>query len=199
MFSSFAAIGSSQPLCRLGKRMEIAIRNYLAGSYLLESSPQNWDAIVILDSELCESEFINEYTRNHLFLRFDDVVTPATGKRPPTVDQIESAMNFASDSDRLLVCCRAGQSRSAATAFSIAYDKLGVDTAIGLLNPKRHAPNTLIIDLAANIIDDPMFATTFHDWQNANLHIRLTDYVEEVANEMDVLESNGARNRIVHS
>ena len=179
--------------------MEIAIRNYLAGSYLLESSPRTWDAIVILDAHLPESEFVNEYTRNHLFLRFDDITSSAFGKRPPTVDQIESAMRFASDSERLLVCCRAGQSRSAATAFSVAFNKLGADVAIGLLNPKRHSPNTLIIDLAANIIDDPIFATTFHDWQTANSHIRLTDYLDEIENEMDVLESNGARNRIIQS
>jgi len=98
-----------------------------------------------------------------------------------------------------MVCCRAGQSRSAATAFSIAFNKLGADAAIELLNPKRHSPNTLIIDLAANIIDDPMFATTFHDWQTANSHIKLTDHLDEIETEMDVLESNGARNRIIQS
>ena len=177
--------------------MEIAIRSYLAGSYLLESSPRTWDAIVILDSQLREPEFVNEYSRKHLFLQFDDITTSAIGKRPPTGDQIESALRFASDSDRLMVCCRAGQSRSAAIAYSIAFNKLGADAAIELLNPKRHSPNALIIDLAANIIDDPMFATTFHGWQTANSHIKLTDHLDEIETEMDVLESNGARNRIV--
>ena len=176
--------------------MKIAIHNYLAGSYLLESLPRTWDAIVILDSQLREPEFVKEYSRNHLFLRFDDITTCAFGKRTPTVDQIESALSFAADSDRLMVCCRAGQSRSAAIAFSAAFNKFGADAAIGLLNPKRHSPNTLVIDLAADIIDDVMFATTFHGWRTANTHIRLTDYVDEIENEMDDLESNGARNRI---
>ena len=177
--------------------MEIAIHNYLAGSYLLESSPRIWDTIVILDSNLRESGFVNEHSRSHLFLRFDDITSPATGKQPPTSDQIESAISFTADSDRLMVCCRAGQSRSAATAFSIAFNKLGGDAAIALLNPKRHSPNSLIVDLAANIIDDPLFPAVFHDWKTANSHIKLTDHLDEIETEMDILESKGARNRIV--
>ena len=96
-----------------------------------------------------------------------------------------------------MVCCRAGQSRSAATAFSIAFNKLGGDAAIALLNPKRHSPNSLIVDLAANIIDDPLFPAVFHDWKTANSHIKLTDHLDEIETEMDILESKGARNRIV--
>ena len=71
------------------------------------------------------------------------------------------------------------------------------DAAIALLNPKRHSPNSLIVDLAANIIDDPMFPTVFHGWKTANSHIKLTDHLDEIETEMDVLESKGARNRIV--
>lgn len=179
--------------------MEIVIRNYLAGSHLLESDAKRWDAIVILDSNLRASEFVENHSRNSLVLHFDDVTTPTNGKRPPTADQVESAIKFAADSDQLMVCCRAGQSRSAATAFSIAFQKLGSDAALGLLNPKRHSPNSLIIDLAATIIDDPMFGTVFHDWQTTNSHIKLTDYLDEIENEWGVLESNGARNRIIRS
>ena len=178
--------------------MEILIRNYVAGSYLLESNPNSWDAIVILDSNTHASEFVDQHTRNSLILKFDDVTTSGNSKRPPTIDDVKSAIEFATNSDRLLVCCRAGQSRSAATAFSIAFQKLGSDVALELLNPKRHAPNPLIIDLASNIIDDPMFATIFHDWQSTNSDTKLTDYLDEIASEMDVMEANGARNRIVH-
>lgn len=179
--------------------MEIAIHNYLAGSHLLESTPRVWDAIVILDSNLRESDFVANHARKHLILQFDDVTAAATGKRPPTIEQIESAIKFASDSDRLMVCCRAGQSRSAATAFSIAFQEIGSDAAIALLNPKRHSPNSLIIDLAANIIDDPKFHTIFDEWRTTNSQIKLSDYVDEIQIEMDILESNGARNRILQS
>ena len=85
------------------------------------------------------------------------------------------------------------------TAYSIAFQRLGSEAAIELLDPKRHSPNSLIIDLAANVIDDPMFGTIFHGWKSANQHIRLADYLYEIASELDVLESNGACNRIVQS
>ena len=179
--------------------MEIAIRNYVAGSHLLESDPQLWDAIVILDSNLRESEFVENHTRNNLFLRFDDVTTTTHGKRSPTVEDVKLAIQFATDSACLMVCCRAGQSRSVAIAFSIAFHTLGADAAIELLNPKRHSPNSLIIDLASSIIDDPMLATTFHNWQTANSHIKMIDYIDEIEREMDALESNGARNRIIQA
>ena len=177
--------------------MEIAIRNYIAGSHLLESNPSSWDAIVILDSNLRETEFIATHTRNNLILRFDDVTTSTQGKRPPTGEDVRSAIQIAAESDRLMVCCRAGQSRSAAIAFSIAYQELGEAAAIELLNPTRHSPNSLIIDLAATIIDDPMFLTTFYNWKAANSHIKLIDFADEIGHEMDLLELNGARNRIV--
>ena len=96
-------------------------------------------------------------------------------------------------------CCRAGQSRSVAIVFSIAHHRLGADAALELLNPRRHSPNSLIIELAATIIEDPMFATTFQNWQAANEHIRLIDYVDEIERELNVLESNGAHDRIVQS
>ena len=179
--------------------MEIVIRNYLAGSHLLESYPNSWDAIVILDSNLRESDFIDTHSRKSLIPHFDDVTSSKAGKQPPAIDQVNSAIQFANDSNRLMVCCRAGQSRSAAIAFSIAFQKLGSDAAVGLLNPKRHSPNSLIIDLAATIIYDPMFATIFHDWQKANSHVRLTDYIGEIEHEMDTLESSGARNRMVQT
>ena len=179
--------------------MEISIRNYVAGSYLLESDDHPWDAIVILDSTLRESEFVENNTRNSLFLRFDDVTTETQGKRSPTVDDVRLALQFATDSHRLMVCCRAGQSRSAAMAFVIAYQKMGAETAIGLLNPRRHSPNQLIIDLASAVIDDPAFSTVFHDWLTANSNIRLIDYVDEIERELNAIESNGARNRIAQA
>jgi len=137
--------------------MEIAIRNYIAGSLELESNPRVWDTIVILDSHCRESQFVRTHARSSLILGFDDITTSTQGKRSPTAEDVDSAIQFASESDHLLVCCRAGQSRSAAIAFTIAFQQLGADTACGLLNPKRHSPNSLIIDLAANVIDDPLF------------------------------------------
>ena len=99
--------------------MNIVIRNYLSGSFLLEQEPGVWDAIVILDSGMSNTGFVAQRARRHLYLQFDDVDSDAHGKRMPTSDDIRSALQFAQGSQNLIVCCRAGQSRSAATAFLI--------------------------------------------------------------------------------
>ena len=136
------------------------------------------------------------YSRRHLYLRFDDVLLATPGKRPPTIQDIQKAMNFATDSENLLVTCRAGQSRSVATAFLIAFQQVGSDAAVSLLNPKRHSPNSLILKLGEKLVDAPILLSTFNDWRDSNLDIRLMDYVDEIEREYDELELLGAKNRI---
>jgi hypothetical protein len=177
--------------------MKIVIRNYLAGSFLLEQEPSMWDAIVILDSGLSHTDFVDKHARRHIYLRFDDVDGVAKGKRMPTLDDIRDAEEFATQSENLMVCCRAGQSRSAAIAFVIGYQRLGPDAACRLLNPERHIPNSLIVDLGAHLNDDPSLVPTFTKWQADNRHIKLSDHFDDIECEFDELEFQGARNRIV--
>lgn len=177
----------------------IVIRNYLSGSYLLEQEPDTWDAIVILDSGLSHTDFVAQHARKHVFLHFDDVDSSIRGKRPPSTNDVKSALDFAADSRNLLVCCRAGQSRSAAIAFVICFQQLGAEAACQLLNPRRHVPNPLIVELAASLVDEPTLCQVFKSWQSDNQHIRLSDYFDDIEREFDALEMQGARNRIVNS
>ena len=94
--------------------MDIVIHSYLSGSFLLEKEPNAWDAIVVLDSTMVHSEFVANHTDRHIYLRFDDVVVPNQRERMATLYDVEYALDFASNSKNLAVCCRAGQSRSAA-------------------------------------------------------------------------------------
>ena len=179
--------------------MNIVIRNYIAGSFLLESQPKVWDAIVILDSNMAHTDFVAQHSRRHLYLRFDDVHSDDHGKRTPTITDVQSALDFAAQSQNLMVCCRAGQSRSAATAFLICHQQLGCDAARGLLNSKPHIPNSLVVDLGARLIDDPSVMQTFTKWQADNKHVKLSDHLDDIEREFDELELQGARNRIVNS
>lgn len=179
--------------------MNIAIHNYLSGSFLLENKPNTWDAIIILDSGISHTDFVSQHARRHLYLRFDDVALQTQGKRAPTSQEIQSALEFATTSQNLMVCCRAGQSRSAATAFVICYQLQGPEAAFKLLNPERHIPNSLVIALGASMVDDPSIRETFAKWQEDNRHIKLADCMEDIGREFDELERLGARNRIVGS
>ena len=178
--------------------MEIAIRNYLSGSVLLENEPNVWDAIIILDTGISPTEFVAKHAKRHLYLRFDDITSNTPGKRTPTAEDLQSALDFAAESENLLVCCRAGQSRSAATAFIICHQRLGADAARGLLQPERHIPNSLLVDLAAQALNDSSILDTFNQWRTEHQHIKLSDHMDAIEREFDELESQGGRNRIVH-
>lgn len=177
--------------------MNIVIRNYLSGSFTLESEPKKWDAIVILDPALVHSDFVAQHAKRFLYLRFDDVEGNFQGKRAPTTNDLRAAIEFAKQSENLLVCCRAGQSRSAATAFLICHTLCGADAACELLDPKRHIPNALIIELGARLTEDDSVRQTFHKWQVDHKNIKLNDYYNDIESEFDELEAKGARNRIV--
>ncbi|NLS96344.1 MAG: dual specificity protein phosphatase family protein [Planctomycetaceae bacterium] len=179
--------------------MNIVIHNYLSGSFLLEREPGVWDAIVILDSGISHTDFVAQHARRHLYLRFDDVDSDIPGKRTPTAHDIQSALDFATQSQNLMVCCRAGQSRSAATAFLVCHERIGVAAARQLLNPRRHIPNSLVIDLGARLIDNLLVLQTFAEWQAENKHIRLSNHLDDIERDFDELERQGARNRIVEA
>jgi predicted protein tyrosine phosphatase len=176
--------------------MKIEIHNYLSCSFLLENEPDQWDSIVILDSKLPESQFVIDQSRRFLQLSFDDITSPVSGQVAPYSDAIEQAIQFGTESEKLIVCCRAGQSRSSATAFSVLYEKLGSQAALELLNPKRHSPNYLILQIADRIIDRPGILDAYDEWGSSAGDIRLLDYLEEIEAEYNVLRSQGAENRI---
>ena len=176
--------------------MKIEIHNYLSCSHLLEIQSGDWDSIVILDSSLERSPFVDLHSRNTLQLVFDDITVPAASRTMPEQSQIESALEFGLRSDKLIVCCRAGQSRSAAVAFAIVFEKQGEQKAMSILNPKRHAPNYKVLQLADAVIERPGLLNAYDKWTRDNGAIRLTDYLDEIASQYDQLESMGARDRI---
>lgn len=145
------------------------------------------------------SDFVPSHSRRSLLVHFDDVTSPTPNKVEPTLDPVSKAIKFGFKSDKLIVCCKAGQSRSAAVALSIAYDKLGKNLAFAILNPKRHSPNVRILQLADEVIDRPSLLDHYDEWGIENGDIRLTDFLDEIESEYDELERMGARDRISSS
>ncbi|NQT13566.1 MAG: dual specificity protein phosphatase family protein [Planctomycetes bacterium] len=177
--------------------MDIRICGYLSASFLLEHEPLKWDALVVLDAKVIATDFVQSHTRKHLFLRFDDIERPTGNRRLVTSDQLARGLEFAKDSSRLLISCRAGQSRSAALAYLIACRDLGVDAAQKMIDPKRHVPNRLVVSLGAALLDVPDVLDAFHRWREAHRRIVLSDYYDEIEREFDDLVARGAVDRIV--
>jgi len=133
----------------------------------------------------------------HLILKFDDICTQHHGKTEPALSHIQSALEFADQSDNLMVCCRAGQSRSAALAYILSYHYMGEQIALQMLNPKRHIPNKHLIDLASHLDQGENLIASFLNWTEQHKQVRLSEYYDEIEAEYDDLESRGARNLIV--
>lgn len=177
--------------------MRILVRNYVAASFLLEQEPGVWDVIAILDTGLVHTDFVAQHARRHIYLRFDDVLADSQTQRAATQSDVQQAVEFAEESANLLVCCRAGQSRSAALAYAIGHQHGDRESALQLLDPTRHCPNQQVVSVAAKLLDEPDVAETFEYWKAANSDIHLADYVDEIEREFEELEQRGARNRIV--
>jgi predicted protein tyrosine phosphatase len=176
--------------------MELRVGGYVAASFLLEREPNQWHALVLLDSHKEATDFVRDRARSHLVLRFDDIEEPHPNKQTPTRTQISQALEFARGKDRLLVSCRAGRGRSVALAYLIACQEHGASEGLKLLDPTRHRPNRLVIRLGDTLLDALGALDQFDDWRKRHAHIPLSDYYDEMEKEFEALEAQGATNRI---
>ena len=176
--------------------MQIRIGSYVAASFLLENDPNEWHALVLLDSNVQATQFVEMHAQSYCYLRFDDVEQYVSNKLCPSDAAIDQGLRFAEGKDKLLVSCRAGQSRSVAMAYLIACRMQGTSDALKLLNPARHRPNRLIVSIGSALLPVPDALDKFDEWRQQNAHVRLSDHYEEIERELDVLELQGATNRI---
>ncbi|WP_439622698.1 hypothetical protein [Gemmata sp.] len=176
--------------------MEIRIAGYVAASLTLEREPARWHALVMLDSDVRETDFVPAHTRSHLFLRFVDIEEPRESKHLPSKSLLRDALQFAHGKDKLLVSCRAGRGRSVAVGYTIACQQLGVAEAVKFLDPTRHRPNQLVVRLGSELLEDSTALTEFERWRRDNANVRLSDFYDAMEREFDALEAQGATNKI---
>lgn len=176
--------------------MEVKIHNYLAASWLLETEPGDWDIIVILDSDCQLNPFVAEKAARYLVLFFDDIQAHQTGKRMVNADHIQTALDFSSQSQRLVVSCRAGQSRSAAIGCLVQFFNDPGFKPNQLLDPKRHSPNALVMDQGARLIDNPAIWPLMMKWWRDSAGCRISDYLHLIEAEFDELHRAGAVEQI---
>ena len=87
----------------------------------------------------------------------------------PTMKDIKEILEWALDRDteNLLVACRAGISRSSATAFLIERMKKGPEEAIKVLDINKHTPNRLIIKHGAALLSEPKIRDEIEQYYNS--------------------------------
>ena len=177
--------------------MAVRICSYVSGSFLLEREPTQWDALVMLDSGMDPTGFVEAHARSHLYLCYDDIEQERSGKRPPTPGLIGKGLEFARGKEKLAVCCRAGRGRSAAMAYLIACQERGPAEATKLLDPIRHRPNRLVVSIGDSLLGNVDVLGEFDEWLRRHAHIRPCDYYDQLEAELDALVREGATNRIL--
>ena len=176
--------------------MHLEIHNYRSCSHLLDTQPGQWDVVVILDSALNESGFVKSRARRSLQVFFDDITSPSPNMIAPDTPQVSSAIDFGLTSSKFIVSCRAGQSRSAAIAFAVAYEKLGIANALSILDPEWHRPNERIIKIADGVINRPGIVDAHAEWKS-NIDTPKKGHFLRMAEHIDAtLNKLGARDRI---
>src|SRR5262249_18679657 len=148
------------------------------------------------DSGKRPTGFVETHALSYLYLNFDDIEQPHSSKQPPTSALIAQGLEFARGKDRLLVSCRAGRGRSTGMAYLICCQERGVAEAIQLLAATQRAAMRLVMSLGGAVLSNADVLAQLDGWRDRHRERRLSDYDERSENEFDVLEAQGATDRI---
>lgn len=144
--------------------MDLRIMSHPAACGFLSIHRHEWDVICIVNSDGNAPLQIRTASRLMLPLVFDDIDYPMKGFILPQKDDVQKALEFAADKNRLIVTCQGGMSRSAALGYVILCQRLGAHNAIKYLIPVRHHPNRRIINLAEELTEDRSIYKHYNEW-----------------------------------
>ncbi|MEZ6141916.1 MAG: hypothetical protein R3B84_15195 [Zavarzinella sp.] len=146
--------------------MKIEITSHYGFTDILSSAPASWDLILICSpGGVNPPEEFTSIARRTLHLFFDDHDNPSPGVVLPTIEDIKEAVEWSLSSEKLLVACYMGRSRSAALAYIIQCREVVPEYALQILLPRWHRPNRLIVRIGAEILENPNVLHAFDEWQ----------------------------------
>jgi predicted protein tyrosine phosphatase len=145
--------------------VKIEIRGHPLLPELLTAEPGLWDLLLIGSPGRMEPpEGVASLARRTLRLCFDDCDVPQPGVVLPTADDVRRALEWSADSERLVVSCYLGRSRSAALAYILRCRDCPPQEALRILAPDWHRPNPLIVRLGSELLGNPAIRDECSDW-----------------------------------
>lgn len=149
--------------------MEIKILKHRKAIPFLVSEPKKWDVLFLSNPDdkygIEGSETIVNLAKEYCELLFYDVCFPVGRMGPPTLEDVQKALDFGNGKENLLVTCHGGVSRSSAIAYLIAASRVGGQRALDILDPNIHEPNSLIIKYGEQILGLPVMELV-DNWKN---------------------------------
>lgn len=154
--------------------VKIVIRGHPLLSDLLSAEPKLWDLLLIGSPGGVElPEGVSSLARRTLLLCFDDCDVAGPGVVLPTADDVRRALEWSAASERLVVSCYLGRSRSAGLAYVIRCRDCSPLEALGMLAPDWHRPNSLIVRLGSELLGNPAIRDTCSDWVDCHSRGRI--------------------------
>jgi predicted protein tyrosine phosphatase len=145
--------------------VRIEIRGHPMLPDLLTAEPGLWDLLLIRSPGGVEpSESVLTLARRRLRLCFDDCDVAGPGLVLPTIDDVRRALEWSADSERIVVSCYLGRSRSAGLAYIIRCRDCQPHEALRILSPDWHRPNPLIVGLGSELLGNPTVRDACSDW-----------------------------------
>ncbi len=139
---------------------------------LLMTEPGLWDLLLISSPRGMEPpEGVSSLARRTLRLCFDDCDVARPGVVPPVAADVRRALEWSADSERLVVSCYLGRSRSAGLAYVIRCRDCQPLEALRMLAPDWHRPNPLIVRLGSELLGNPAIRDTCSDWMDRHAGI----------------------------
>jgi predicted protein tyrosine phosphatase len=127
-----------------------------------------WNSVIVNNSYAIERtiiETIIKYSKESLVLCFDDIDCPLTGFIKPSLSNIERALEFTKDKEKVVFTCPIGATRSASLAFVCGCQKVDPYEAIKVLTPMKHFLNREIISLASKILNNPKISNAHEKYK----------------------------------
>ena len=95
---------------------------------------------------------------------FDDLRFPEEGFITPSHEHIRRILKWAKGKERIAVHCTAGISRSSAVAYLIACQRVSPKKAVKILDPAKHCPNKIVLEIGKEIFKDESICTEYAEW-----------------------------------
>lgn len=139
--------------------LEIEITGYRDACRRLRFGDRNYHVLSIRQSDhedqALEIDKYLEDVPSVLRLYFDDISERTGFGVVPEAEHVREVLSWAEGKERFLVHCAAGISRSSAMAFAIACLHHPPEEALRYIDPVRHWPNRRLIELIAEVLEDP--------------------------------------------
>ena len=137
---------------------------------LLEANPKELDVIFISNPDkpyLIDGSYkIPDLAKDFCQILCYDIEFPSSSVELPSRENVQKALDFSANREKLIITCQAGVSRSSAISYIIKASEVGAEDALKMLSSCTHYPNNIIIEHGSKILNLPEMNNLIREWKS---------------------------------